>query len=159
MPIIHGMPAPLANSRTGCVPRRRTLPASIKNKSDIWAFPPAAFSTLLAAADHPNVKIWVGLDPVDRDGIGLAALPRLQAQAVILRADPSSWNAQGNARSLIAALGTHCQSDLIAGAIHIDAKWPTDALAELACGKSSDQYRAAFAAHALAALKAAMPSH
>ena len=134
--------------------------ASRINKEQIgyMGFSASGLSTLLAAADHPNVKIWVGLDPVDRDGIGLATLPRLRAQAFILRADLSSWNAQGNARSLITALGTRCQSDLIAGAIHIDAEWPTDALAELACGKSSDQYRAAFAARALAALKAAMPS-
>jgi dienelactone hydrolase len=125
----------------------------------VMGFSAGGLSTLLAAADHPNVTIWVGLDPVDRDDMGLAVLPRLRAQPVILRADPSSWNAQGNSRALIAALGTRCQSDLIAGAVHIDAEWPTDALAELACGKSSDEYRAAFAAHALAALKAALPTH
>ena len=123
----------------------------------LMGFSAGGLSTLLAAADHPKVKIWIGLDPVDRDGMGLAALPRLKAQPVILRADPSSWNAQGNSRSLIAALGTRCQSDLIAGAIHIDAEWPTDTLAELACGKSKDKYRADFADHALTALKAAMP--
>jgi hypothetical protein len=59
---------------------------------------------------------------------------------------------------LIEALGTRCQTSLVPGAIHIDAEWPTDALAELACGKSSDQNRAAFASHALTALKAALLS-
>jgi dienelactone hydrolase len=122
-------------------------------------FSAGGLSTLLAAADHPNVRIWVGLDPVDRDGLGLAALSHLSARPVILRAEPSSWNTQGNSRALIAALGPRCQTSLVPGAIHIDAEWPTDALAELACGKSSDQCRAAFAAHALVALKSAMPSH
>ena len=124
-------------------------------------FSAGGLSTLLAAADDPNVKIWIGLDPVDRDGLGLAALSRLHAQPVILRAEPSSWNAQGNSRTLIEVLGTRCQTSLVPGAIHIDAEWPTDALAELVCGKSSDQNRAAFASHALAALKAALlpPPH
>jgi dienelactone hydrolase len=130
-------------------------------KIGLMGFSAGGLSTLLAAADHPNVKIWVGLDPVDRDGMGLAALPRLHAQPVILRAEPSSWNAQGNSRTLIEALGMRCQTDLIPDAIHIDAEWPTDALAELACGQSSDQNRAAFASHALTALKATLlpPRH
>jgi len=122
----------------------------------LMGFSAGGLSTLLAAADHPEVKIWVGLDPVDRDGLGLAALPRLKARPVILRAEPSSWNAQGNSRTLIDALGPRCATALIPGAIHIDAEWPTDALAELACGKSNDACRAAFVAQALAALKATL---
>jgi len=124
-------------------------------------FSAGGLSTLLAATDDPKVKIWVGLDPVDRDGLGLAAVPRLHAQCAILRAEPSPWNAQGNSRTLIEALGPRCQTFLIPGAIHIDAEWPTDAMAELACGKSSDQCRSDFVSHALAALKASLlsPAH
>ncbi len=118
----------------------------------LMGFSAGGLSTLLAAADQPNVRIWVGLDPVDRDGMGLAALPRIQARPVILRAEPSAWNAQGNARALIAAFGPRCETALISGAIHIDAEWPTDVWAELACGKSSDDRRNAFAAQAISAL-------
>jgi dienelactone hydrolase len=125
----------------------------------LMGFSAGGLSTLLAAADQPTVRIWVGLDPVDRDGAGVAAIARLKAQAFILRAEPSSWNAQGNSRDIEKALGDRCRSVLIAGAIHINAEWPTDALAELVCGQSDDRKRAAFADHALAFLKAAlMPS-
>ena len=132
-----------------------------KQQIGLMGFSAGGLSTLLAAADQPNVKIWVGLDPVDRDGLGLAALPRLCARPVIIRAEPSSWNAQGNSRTLVDALGPRCETALIPGAIHIDAEWPTDALAELACGKSSDQCRAAFVAKALVALKTTLspPRH
>jgi dienelactone hydrolase len=122
----------------------------------LMGFSAGGLSSLLAAANHPAVCIWVGLDPVDRDGLGVAAIPRLQAQAMILRAEPSAWNAQGNARDLEKALGERNRSVLIRGAIHIDAEWPTDFWAELACGASNEDKRAAFVDNALAALRAAL---
>jgi len=124
-----------------------------RDRLGVMGFSAGGLSSLLAAADNPAILIWVGLDPVDRSGWGAAAATRLPAQAVILRAEPSPWNAQGNAAGIERALAGRCRSIRIAGAVHIDAEWPTDWAAELACGRSDEQKRAAFAQHAVVALK------
>jgi dienelactone hydrolase len=116
-------------------------------------FSAGGLSSLLAAADNPAIVVWVGLDPVDRNGWGAAAAARLQGRAVILRAEPSPWNAHGNAAGIERALGDRCRSTLIPGAIHIDAEWPTDRAAELLCGRSDERRRAMFVEHAIEALK------
>lgn len=120
-------------------------------------FSAGGLSTLLAAADDPLVDIWIGLDPVDRDGMGLKAIPRLRADAIILRADPSSCNADGNARVLIESLGDRCRSTHVAGATHVDAEWPTTPLAEWACGASNQRHREAFADLVRKAVRASLP--
>jgi hypothetical protein len=45
---------------------------------------------------------------------------------------------------------------LVVGAVHLDAEWPTDVLAELVCGKSSPERREVFARYTVAALRATM---
>jgi dienelactone hydrolase len=125
----------------------------------VMGFSAGGLSSLLAAADNPTIAVWVGLDPVDRNGWGAAAAARFQGTAVILRAEPSPWNAHGNAAGLERALAGQCRSTLIPGAIHIDAEWPTDRAAELLCGRSDDRRRGVFVEQATAALKAElMPS-
>lgn len=127
-----------------------------KDRLGVMGFSAGGLSSLLAAAENPGISLWIGLDPVDRNGLGAAAAARLQAQAVILRAEPSPWNDNGNAAAIERALEGRCRGIRIAGAIHIDAEWPTDWLAELACGRSDERKRAAFASEAVAALKSVL---
>jgi hypothetical protein len=110
-------------------------------------------ATLLAAAGNPRIAIWVGLDPVDLRGIGMAAIPTLRAKPVILRAEPSIWNSLGNARDLARALGPACEDHLVAGANHIDPEWPTDLPAQLTIGFADETRRQQFIALAVTALK------
>ena len=117
----------------------------------LLGFSAGGLSSLLSAADSP-VAVWVGLDPVERDGLGAKAAARVRARAVVLTAEPSSCNADGNARDLVTAL-VEGQHVAIPGAVHGDAEWPTGWLAELACGRSTDDKRAQFRVLATTALK------
>lgn len=107
-------------------------------------FSAGGLATFLAAADDPRVRVWVGLDPVDRSGWAAAAAPRLRATPHLLLAEPSPCNANGNARSIAAALGPRAHTHLVPNATHTDPEWPTDPLAELACGKSDEARRQQF---------------
>lgn len=114
-------------------------------------FSAGGLSSLLAAADNPDVAIWVGLDPVDHNGLGVKAAPQIACRTVVLTADPSAYNAYGNAEGIIAAL-PHCEHTSITGAVHVDAEWPTSWLAERFCGRSTDERRSEFCKHATTAL-------
>lgn len=109
-------------------------------------------STLLAAADNPNVKVWVGLDAVDWHGRGVAAAPRVHAKTFIIRAPPSVYNQNGGGVALRDAL-PGCTETLVADAIHIDPEWPSDWLMELLIGIPSEQRREQFAGQTTKALK------
>lgn len=115
-------------------------------------FSAGGLATLLAAADDSRVRLWIGLDPVDRGDAGIAAARRFKGRAVILQAEPSACNARGNARGLIDALGARAVVTRIPGATHVDAEWPTTRLARLACGGSDERRRQQFVAAATAAL-------
>jgi acetyl esterase/lipase len=111
-----------------------------------------ALSTLLAAADNPNVKVWVGLDPVDWRGRGVAAAPRVHARTYIVRAPPSIFNQNGGGIALRDAL-PGCIETVVPHAIHIDPEWPSDWLMEALIGRPSSDRREVFAGQATAALK------
>jgi hypothetical protein len=121
----------------------------------LMGFSAGGLATLLSAADDPGPAIWVGLDPVDHNGAGAQAAPRVTCHAVVLTAEPSACNGHGNARNIIAAL-PRCEHFRVAGAVHVDAEWPTDWLAEAACGRSTDERRSEFCRRASAALRAAL---
>ena len=121
-------------------------------------FSAGGLATLLAAADDPRVALWVGLDPVDRDGQGAAAAARLKCLSLILRAEPHPCNARGNAASMAQALKADYTCLIVSGAAHTDAEWPTDGMAEWVCGKSSPQRREVFVQYALAGLRAVLLS-
>ena len=70
-------------------------------------------------------------------------------------AEPSACNAHGNAAKIAAAL-PHGEQVLVAGAVHVDAEWPTDWIAELVCGRSTDERRGEFRRRATAALLEAL---
>ena len=125
-----------------------------RDRLAIMGFSAGGLATLLAAADNPRISLWIGLDPVDVNGWGADAAGRLRARVVMIRAEPSPWNAYGNAagieQALAAAAPGRCTSLTIPGAVHIDAEWPTTPAAQLVCGQSDDQKREAFVSHALA---------
>jgi dienelactone hydrolase len=128
--------------------RQRIDPARV----GLMGFSAGGLATLLSAAGNPGPAIWVGLDPVDRSGAGAQAAPSVKCRAVVLTAEPSACNARGNARAIIAAL-PRCEHFDIAGAVHVDAEWPTDRLAEAVCGRSTEDRRGEFRLHATAALR------
>jgi len=117
----------------------------------LMGFSAGGLSSLLCAADSSGLAIWVGLDPVDRDGVGAKAAPRVQCRAVVLTAEPSSCNAEGNARDIIAAL-PQCEHLTVNGAAHTDAEWPTGWMAEVVCGRSNEERRNEFSRRATEAL-------
>lgn len=138
---------------------RQASPHAARIRPDclgMMGFSAGGLATLLAAADNPAVTVWVGLDPVDRNRLGATAATRLQAQAVILLADPSACNAHGNAADIAQTLGDRCRTVRIPNAVHVDAEWPTTAAAELVCGRSDEQRRALFVEEAIAALRSAL---
>jgi dienelactone hydrolase len=135
------------------------IAASISPAEDVDAenvglvgFSAGGLATLMAA-DDPRVRVWVGLDPVDVAGKGVAAAMRLSAFALVLRAEPHACNGHGNAQGIQAALNTRSLCLMVTGATHADPEWPTDSLAEAVCGKSSDSRRALFVCYATAALR------
>jgi dienelactone hydrolase len=118
----------------------------------LLGFSAGALASLLSAADPPGLAVWVGLDPVDHDGLGGRAAAMLQLPAVVLTAEPSACNAQGNARDILAALPRR-EHIHVAGAVHVDGEWPTSWLAELVCGRSPEESRREFQRQATRALK------
>ncbi len=111
-------------------------------------------NTLLAAADNPLIKLWVGLDPVDHAGLGVAAAPRYHGASVVLRAPPTAWNGNANALLIEKALPGPCKDILIPDSVHIDAEWPTDMFAQMAIGISTDRAREAFVKNAVEQINA-----
>ncbi len=121
----------------------------------LMGFSAGGLASLLSAADNPDLSIWVGLDPVDWKGTGAKAASQVKCRAIVLTAEPSACNSHGNARDIIAAL-PHCEHFSIAGAVHVDAEWPTDWMAEAVCGRSTEERRSEFRQRATAALRDAL---
>jgi hypothetical protein len=121
----------------------------------LMGFSAGGLATLLSAPDHPKPVIWIGLDPVDRKGMGAKAAPGVECAAVVITAEPSACNGHGNAERIIGAL-PHCRHVSIAGAVHVDAEWPTDRKAEAVCGRSQEERRGEFRRHATEALHKAL---
>jgi hypothetical protein len=121
----------------------------------LMGFSAGGLATLLSAAGDPSLVIWIGLDPVDWQGIGAKAAPLVKCHAVVLTAEPSACNAHGNARDIIATL-PRCEHFHIVGAVHVDAEWPTDWKAQVLCGRSTHEKRSEFHLRATAALYQAM---
>jgi dienelactone hydrolase len=109
----------------------------------LLGFSAGGLSSLVSAAQAPAVAIWVGLDPVDRGGLAVRAAEQFRGDAVVITAEPSACNARGNAHEILAALPRHTHFH-VDGAVHVDAEWPGSWDGEFACGRSSDEGRAAF---------------
>jgi len=122
----------------------------------LMGFSAGGLSSLLSAADSPDVALWIGLDPVDVDGIGAKAAAMIQARTIMLTAEPSACNAHGNVRNIVAAL-PNPEHLSIAGAVHVDAEWPTSWMAEFVCGRSTEEKRGEFSKLATKALRETLP--
>jgi len=121
----------------------------------LMGFSAGGLASLLSAAENPAVAIWVGLDPVDWNGIGTKGASSVECRALVLTAEPSACNSHGNSSGIIAAL-PRCEHYRIVEAVHVDAEWPTDWMAEAVCGRSTAEKRSEFRRHATAALHAAL---
>jgi len=124
----------------------------------LMGFSAGGLATLLSAADDPDPAIWVGLDPVDWNGIGKKAAPSVECRVLVLTAEPSACNSHGNASGIIGAL-PRCEHYRIAEAVHVDAEWPTDWMAQAVCGRSTDEKRSEFHRRATEALQEALRMH
>lgn len=107
----------------------------------------------LLACSNPRVCVWVGLDPVLPSKIPREEAIRLTMPAYILRAEPASANLRGNIRVVQGDLRDVRLQMIVRDAVHVDPEWPTDAMAQWACGRSDDARRAAFVEYAVAAFR------
>jgi dienelactone hydrolase len=102
-------------------------------------FSAGGLSSLLAAHTE-GVAGYVGLDPFDRlhrdrgGALGLEAAPQVRVPTLLLRAPPSSCNAQSVAAPWAGALSGLESDEIIAGASHCDFESPTDRVCQWACG-------------------------
>lgn len=141
----------VAQVRDGSVP----LKVKPGKRTALVGFSMGGLTTLLAAARQP-VDAWVGLDPVDMDGTGVAAAKGLTIPCAILRAEPAAWNKHGNARKIGAALPDLRLSLKVRNATHLDAESPTDLLGQLACGFVDSDRQSTFKRYTIAFLKATL---
>lgn len=116
-------------------------------------FSAGGMATLLAAAGNTNVSCWVGLDPVGKGRQTTQAAAALDIPCFVLRAEPSRWNAHGNAGQIFAALSGPAFSLLVNHASHVDAENPTSRAAEWACGESDPERREVIGRYLLACLR------
>jgi pimeloyl-ACP methyl ester carboxylesterase len=104
-------------------------------------------SSLIAASRRPErTALWIGLDPVDRGGLGAEAIAKLHCPIVIMRAEPSAWNANGNAQALWRSANPPALHLIVEKASHADLENPYDPLAGMVCGRSTVAQRETFIA-------------
>jgi len=111
-------------------------------------------SALPAASGNPQVRCWIGLDPVNAGRKGAEAAASLLIPCAVLRAEPAAWNMRGNARQLTSRLSGPFVTLRVRDARHSDLEDPTDALAEMLCGKSDPRRHQIFERYTLATLRA-----
>lgn len=99
-------------------------------------------ATVLASAELPGLAGWIGLDPVDRTGTGVAAAERLASPAVVLLAPSTGCNLLGSGRAVARAAPNLLRSTTFAGASHCDFEDPTNKFCQVVCGESSPEMQA-----------------
>lgn len=125
-------------------------------RAGLVGFSAGGMATLLAAAGNTNVSCWVGLDPVGKGHQATQAAAALDIPSFVLRAEPSRWNAHGNAGQIFAALPGPAFSLVVNHASHVDAENPTSRAAEWACGESDPERREVIGRYLLACLRAGL---
>lgn len=96
-------------------------------------------ATVLAAAQLPGIAGWIGLDPVDRTGTGIAAAARVSVPAVVMLAEPSLCNLVDSGRAIADALPRRLRTVEVADASHCDFEDPTNNLCRAVCGVSASE--------------------
>jgi hypothetical protein len=104
---------------------RWPIAATTDSRVALVGFSRGGFETMLAAAELGDaVRVWVGLDPVDRDGKGRAAAARVHVPGLAVLADPAPLNANGNARGMLSAYGGQLEVVRVPRGGHLDAESP-----------------------------------
>ena len=81
------------------------------------------------------------------------AAESLRIPSFVLRAEPTPWNADGNARQIFAGLPGPAFSLTVNHATHLDAENPTSGAGEWVCGKTDPARRVVFGRYLLASLR------
>ena len=92
---------------------------------------------MIAASNLPGLAGWIGLDPVDRTGVGTSAARKLASPAVVLLAEPSVCNLFGSGKAIAQAAPSLLRSDRLRGASHCDFEGPTTKFCRTVCGRSA----------------------
>lgn len=101
----------------------------------VIGFSSGGLATFLAASRSGRIDVWVGLDPVDRRQQAVAAAGKVKCAVVALLAEPADCNKNANWRAVKYVDNSRVETMVIPNSIHTDCESPTDALAEIACGK------------------------
>lgn len=104
---------------------RWPVPVRSDGRAALVGFSRGGFETLLAAAElGDSVDAWVGLDPVDRNGKGIAAARKTEIPGLALLAEPAPLNANGNARRMLSGYAGSLQLVRVPRTGHLDAESP-----------------------------------
>ena len=90
-------------------------------------------SSLLAASRDARITAVASLDPVDSNGLGVAAMPSITVPVAINYSEQSSCNT-GSGAVLYGAAGAPRRGVKVVNGTHCDPEDPTDFLCELLCG-------------------------
>jgi dienelactone hydrolase len=122
---------------------RGALPSLPVTRSQVVLIGTSAggLATVLAAAQLPGIAGWIGLDPVDRTGTGIAAAAQVHAPAVVMLAQPSLCNLVESGRAIADALPQRLRTVEFAEASHCDFEDPTNNLCRAVCGTTTDGVR------------------
>lgn len=101
----------------------------------VIGFSSGGLATFLAASRSDRIDVWVGLDPVDRREQAVAAAGKVKCAVVALLAEPADCNKNANWLAVKYPADVQSETKVIPSSIHTDCESPTDALAEIACGK------------------------
>jgi acetyl esterase/lipase len=116
-------------------------------------FSAGGLASLVAAASRGDTAAWIGLDPVDRDGVGTAAAEHMMATAFVIRAAPSACNAESNFAPALSRLPRLALDRIEPGASHCDFEAPTNIVCTLVCGRVSPERQSAIRAFVIAAAR------
>ena len=109
-------------------------------------------ASVLAAGADTKIKVVVGLDPVDMNGLGKTAAALIKVPVTIIRAEPSTCNSAGNAAGMVGAIKGPLLALQVIKGTHCDPEWPSGILCTLACGATDAQRQARFRRYAMATL-------
>ena len=101
-------------------------------------------SAIVAASRDPRIRAVSTMDPVDSDGLGVAALSIVSAPVAITYSDPSACNGYGSATVLYQAAISLKRGIKIVGANHTDPQDPAGGLSIFTCGAANSTRQALY---------------
>jgi pimeloyl-ACP methyl ester carboxylesterase len=113
------------------------LPPTPRSRIVLIGTSAGGLATVIAASNLPGLAGWIGLDPVDRTGVGTSAARKLASPAVVLLAEPSVCNLFGSGKAIAQAAPSLLHSDRLRGASHCDFEGPTTKFCRTVCGRSA----------------------